>query len=427
MHRAATSSGLVAVVLALGFVSLASCAKGNDASTAEGAAATPVEGDAGPDAACAPCFADQVCSAGECVSVDTDADKDGVKAGVDCDDHDPAIHPGAAEICNGKDDNCDGKIDEGFDQDNDGTPSCAVSGKPADCDDHDPAIHPGAPEVCNGKDDNCDGKVDEGFDADNDGFYACAHGTIPVDCDDTIATIHPGAPETCNTKDDDCNGVIDDIPATLNGQLTSPINPHWQLAGSAGLGAAGSAAAGWAQLTPDSPDQSGALWWNALYNFDVFDVSSTFWIQQKANGADGMTFAWVMGGNVNQVGGGAGGLGIAGLQGYSVVIDTFTNAGEPAAPYLAIMQNAATPVPLATAVIPDVRNSTEHRLRVTLGIGGKVSVWIDTVNRINEFVIPGYTPFTGHWGFTGATGGASEAHWVKDITMSFPNGQGCVL
>ena len=105
------------------------------------------------------------------MSVDTDADKDGVKAGVDCDDHDPAIHPGAAEICNGKDDNCDGKIDEGFD-------------------------------------------------ADNDGFYACAHGAIPADCDDTVATIHPGAPETCNSKDDDCNGMIDELPANLAGQLS---------------------------------------------------------------------------------------------------------------------------------------------------------------------------------------------------------------
>ena len=227
MQRAVTSSG-PALALALVLVAAASCAKGNDAPTAE-VPSTPAGGDAGPDAACAPCFADQVCSAGVCVGVDTDADKDGVKAGVDCDDHDPAIHPGAAEICNGKDDNCDGKIDEGFDVDNDGTPSCAVGGKPADCDDHDPAIHPGAVEVCNEKDDNCDGKVDEGFDADNDGFYACAHGTIPADCDDTVATIHPGAPETCNNKDDNCNGLVDEIPANLSGQLASPINARWQL------------------------------------------------------------------------------------------------------------------------------------------------------------------------------------------------------
>jgi hypothetical protein len=423
MHRAATS-GLVAVALALVLVAPASCAKGGDPSPAEVTPVASTSGDAAPEGACAPCFADQVCSAGVCVGVDTDADKDGVKAGVDCDDHDPAVHPGAAELCNGKDDNCDGTIDEGFDADNDGTPSCAIGTKPADCDDHDPAIHPGAAEVCNDKDDNCDGKIDEGFDADNDGFYACAHGTIPADCDDTVATIHPGAPETCNSKDDDCNGMVDELPANLSGQLSSPINPHWQIAGSANLNVVG--ATTWAQLTSDTVDQTGALWWMASYTFDVFDMTAKFWIQNKPTGADGMAFAWVVGGNTNQVGTGASGFGTGGLNGYSVAIDTFVNTNEPAVPYLAVVSNASPPVALSRVAIPNVRDSLEHSLRVKLGAAGKVSVWIDTVNYVNEFSIPGYTPFIGHWGFAAATGGASEAHWVKDITMSFPNGQGCV-
>jgi hypothetical protein len=268
--------------------------------------------------------------------------------------------------------------------------------------------------------------VDEGFDADNDGFYACAHGTIPADCDDTNPAIHPGAPEVCNNKDDNCNGMVDEIPAALSGQLTSPINPHWQLVGSAGLGAVGSAAAGWAQLTTDAPDEAGALWWNALYTFDVFDMTTTFWIQQKVNGADGMTFAWVPGSNTNQVGLGASTYGIGGLSGYSVVIDTFFNAGEPAVPFLSVVQNAAVPTKLLNQVIPDVRNSANHTLRVALATGGKISVWVDGTSYINQFAIPGYVPFLGHWGFTAGTGSASEAHWVKDITMSFPNGQGCV-
>jgi MYXO-CTERM domain-containing protein len=44
-----------------------------------------------------------------------DADGDGVAADKDCDDSDPARLPGATELCNGKDDNCDGSIDEGLD------------------------------------------------------------------------------------------------------------------------------------------------------------------------------------------------------------------------------------------------------------------------------------------------------------------------
>jgi hypothetical protein len=421
MERA-RATGLVAIALAL--LVAPSCAKGNDGSTAEVSEVTPSAGngdggDAGSVPSCLPCAADQVCSAGACVSVNTDADGDGVKAAADCDDHDAAIHPGAAEICNGKDDNCDGKTDEGFDADGDGTPICAVSGKVADCDDKDPAVHPGAAETCNGKDDDCNGTIDEGFDKDNDGFYACAHGTLAADCDDANASAHPGGTEVCNGKDDDCNGAVDELPALLKGSLVAPVNSHWVVAGS------GLISGGWAQLTQDVPDQAGALWWNAPYTFDAFDMTATFWIQSKVNGADGMGFAWVPG-NSNVVGNGASTYGIGGIGGYSVVIDTFLNVNEPAVPFVAILQNAAVPVTLSRLSIPNVRDSANHTLRVRLTAGGNVSVWVDGINYIFDFPIPGYAPFSGRWGFTGGTGGASEAHWVSDVTMSFPNGQGCV-
>jgi hypothetical protein len=422
MQRAA-ATGLVAVVLAL---VAPSCAKGNGSSAADVTELSPTSGagaeDAGPDSACAPCGAGEKCSAGICLPVDTDADGDGFKLATDCNDNDPAVHPGAAEICNGKDDNCDGKTDEGFDADGDGVPSCAVGSTPADCDDKDPAVHPGAKETCNGKDDNCDGTIDEGFDKDNDGFYSCAHGTIPVDCDDTDAKIHPGGTEICNGKDDDCNGKIDEIPATLTGSLSPPVNTHWTVAGTASI------VNGWGQLTQDLPDQSGALWWytpSGAYTFDAFDMTSTFWIQNKANGADGMTFAWVPG-TTNVVGNGASTYGIGGLGGYSVVIDTFLNVNEPAVPYLAILQNAAAPVAYSRISIPNVRDSANHTLRVRLTPPGNVSVWVDGINYIFDFPIPGYAAFSGRWGFTAGTGSASEAHWVTNVSMSFPNGQGCV-
>ncbi len=44
----------------------------------------------------------------------------------------------------------------------------------SDCDDADPARFPGAPETCDGIDNNCDGVVDEGFDQDGDGLPACS-------------------------------------------------------------------------------------------------------------------------------------------------------------------------------------------------------------------------------------------------------------
>jgi hypothetical protein len=59
------------------------------------------------------CPTGDVCRNGVCVPDPNDPDGDGSPASVDCDETDPLIHPGAMERCNGKDDNCDGNIDEG--------------------------------------------------------------------------------------------------------------------------------------------------------------------------------------------------------------------------------------------------------------------------------------------------------------------------
>jgi hypothetical protein len=135
------------------------------------------------------------------LSETSDVDGDGSLACADCADALPEIHPGADEFCDGRDSDCDGlmPIDE-LDLDDDGVPVCA-----GDCDDEDPAVSPALAEDCaNGVDDDCDGTVDVDEDTDADG-----HGTCSGDCDDGDAAVHPDAVDTCNGVDDDCDGAID--------------------------------------------------------------------------------------------------------------------------------------------------------------------------------------------------------------------------
>ena len=178
-----------------------------------------------------------------------DEDGDGYLAAEDCDDADASAFPGAEEICDGIDNDCDDEVDEGAvdasiwyadtDGDGEGDADAAVAAcevpdghvaDASDCDDTDPAVSSAAEETCDGIDNDCDGDVDEPDavdavrwfgDSDADGFGDADRSEVaceqPVgfvaddtDCNDQSDASYPGAQEVCDGLDNDCNGETDE-------------------------------------------------------------------------------------------------------------------------------------------------------------------------------------------------------------------------
>ena len=187
--------------------------------------------------------------------------------GLDCADQNASFYPGAAELCDGLDNNCNGVADDAtvtftYYADNDGDgygnndltlDTCATAapvgyvGNALDCNDADAAASPAALEICDGLDNNCNGLIDEEvpvftyyLDSDGDGFGTsnsvqqnCVD-LLPfgyvvnnLDCNDTNPAISPNAVETADSLDNNCNGLIDEpISSTRDLTLQAKVYPN---------------------------------------------------------------------------------------------------------------------------------------------------------------------------------------------------------
>ncbi len=194
-------------------------------------------------------------------------------SGPDCDDGDGASHPGAVQVCDGKDNTCSGAVpDDELDHDGDHRVECAgwvgsvsasiVGGSDCadddadvwvscgscldtdgdgayagcdayvtrvgpDCDPGDDERYPGATEICDGKDNACAGSVAANeVDSDGDKYVACEPwvGSSAAilgggDCSEGNASVHPGTAEVCGDAiDNNCDGQTD-----LEDAVTCPM------------------------------------------------------------------------------------------------------------------------------------------------------------------------------------------------------------
>ncbi len=160
---------------------------------------------------------DQDCDGGDDTTGPVDGDADGYLDTVDCDDADADVNPGATDIPDdGIDQDCSGAdatvtVD---DADGDGFPEAV------DCNDADSTVHPGAADPAgDGVDQDCDG-ADDAVGADEDGDGHASEAFAGDDCDDTDPSVHPGAVETRGDDvDGDCDGADFGVDLLVEGDL----------------------------------------------------------------------------------------------------------------------------------------------------------------------------------------------------------------
>jgi hypothetical protein len=152
---------------------------------------------------------------------------------LDCDDDNDDIFPNAAELCDGEDNDCDGvqESDE-TDDDGDGFSECGYSELAAnvgkeDCDDADPEIYPEAVDLCDGKDNDCDGRdllggLWPGVEADRDGdlFVGCN------DCSDDPTVDSQAADTNSGIDPPECSDYLREIAAPGETPLGTDCQPY---------------------------------------------------------------------------------------------------------------------------------------------------------------------------------------------------------
>ncbi len=165
------------------------------------------------------------------------------------------------------------------------------------------------------------------------------------------------------------------------------------------------------RLTPVATNQAGRLYLRDQFWMDNFTVQFDFYMG-GGSGADGIVFAFTQSHNYGRSDGGS--LDFAGATGYGIVLNTYSNAGDPSEECLGLVRNGPNSY-LSYWLAPNgaLEGGIWRTVRVT-NESGHVRVWLDDTLRIN-YQIANYQPFAGYFGFTAATGGSTNYHRIDNF------------